>query len=165
MIESLTTAAAVSAANIQISTNAIAKLASDIGDICSMLNATDYQSDLFFAIQEIEPRISAVAYDSELLSQAAMEISVMAAESEDISKKSKALLDDTKTVSEKLKEVVYQVTKFEILIESTKARNPLIPYDLITIVHTAASDGINAKLLIEIALRSINTLVAVCQNN
>ena len=165
MNESLTTAAAVSAANIQVSTDAILKLASDTGNIYSMLNATNDQSDLFFAIQEIEPRINAVAYDAELLSRAAVEISVMAAESADISKKLKALLNDMQAVSEKLTAIVDQVAKFERLTEKTKARNPLIPDDLITIVHTAASDGMNAEFLTGIALRSINTLAAACQND
>ena len=152
MNESLKIAAAVSAANTQISTNAIVKLASDIGDICSILNAVDYDSNLFIAIKEIKPQISAVDYNAELLSRDAMDISIMAAESVDISKKAEVLFVDTKGVSEKLTEVVDQVTKFEILIESTKARNPLIPADLIAIARTAASDGINAKVLIGVAL-------------
>lgn len=165
MNESLNTAAAVSAANIQISTNTIVKLASDVGNICSMLNATDFKSDLHLAIQAIEPQINAVAYDAELLSRSAMEISVMAAESADISREAEDLFSKAKAVGEKLTEIVDQITKFGRLIELNKARNPLISDNLITITRDAALDGMNAEILFEVALRSINTLVMACQNN
>ncbi|MCQ6956411.1 hypothetical protein [Mucilaginibacter aquariorum] len=165
MNESINTAAAASAANIQVSTNRIVKLASDVGNICSMLNTADFKSDSHLAIQAIEPQINAIAYDAELLSLSAMEISAMAAESADISREAEDLFSKAKAVGEKLTETVDQITKFERLVEVNKARNPLIPDDLIKITRGAALDGMNAEILFEVALRSINTLVIACQNN
>ncbi|MFA6086749.1 hypothetical protein [Mucilaginibacter sp.] len=165
MNESLSNLAAVYAANTQMSTNAIVNLASDISNIYSILNATNYKSELYVEIQVIGSRINATAYDAELLSQAAMELSAMAAESLEISKKAEALFSDTKSVRERLTGIVDQLIKFESLIVRKKAVNPLIAGDLITLVHSAVSDGINAKLLIELAFKSINTLVAAFQNN
>jgi hypothetical protein len=163
MTEKLNIAAAVAAANTQISSNAIVRLASDVGSIYSMMNAADFESDLNLAIKAIYSKSNGVVYDAELSSQSVIEITANSAE--DISGKLKALLTDMESLSEKLTEIVEQLAKFQSLIDSKKALNPLISDELVARVHTATEDGNNAKLLTGVSLGSINSLTAACQTN
>jgi hypothetical protein len=76
----LVTNASICAANIQIATNAIVRLASDVGSIFSIVNAADYGTDVYKICEEAKDLINNTAYQAEILSKGAMELSVMAAE-------------------------------------------------------------------------------------
>jgi hypothetical protein len=74
------TNAAVCASNIQIASNAIVKLASDIAGVYSILNAADYHSEIYLQSKEAYDLINMTAYDVEKASQAAMDASKLMAE-------------------------------------------------------------------------------------
>ncbi|ALL06186.1 hypothetical protein AQ505_12210 [Pedobacter sp. PACM 27299] len=79
-VKQSTTNIAVCAANVQISANAIVRLASDIGSIYSILNAADFDSDIYYLARDARELINETAYDAELASQLAMEASMLTAE-------------------------------------------------------------------------------------
>lgn len=74
------TNAAVCASNIQIASNAIVKLASDIAGVFSILNAADYHSEIYRQGKEAYDLINMTAYDVEKVSQDAMDASKLMAE-------------------------------------------------------------------------------------
>lgn len=71
---------AVCAANVQIATNAIVRLSGDIGAIYSIVNAADFDSDIYFLADEVRGLMNRTAYDAEVASQLAMEASMLTAE-------------------------------------------------------------------------------------
>ncbi|MBB5395236.1 hypothetical protein [Mucilaginibacter sp. AK015] len=71
---------AVSASNIQIASNAVVRLASDMGSIFSILKAADAEGELYLQGETAYGLINATAYDAEKLSQTAMEASTYTAE-------------------------------------------------------------------------------------
>lgn len=71
---------AVAAANVQIATNAITKLASDMGSIVSILNAADYGSQIYEQAIAVNQLMNNTAYNAEVTSQLAMEASSLTAE-------------------------------------------------------------------------------------
>lgn len=79
-VKQSTTNIAVAAANVQISANAIVRLASDIGSIYSILSAADFDSDIYFLAREAYQLMNETAYDAEVASQLAMEASTLTAE-------------------------------------------------------------------------------------
>jgi uncharacterized coiled-coil protein SlyX len=70
---------AVSASNIQIASNAIVRLAGDVGSIFSILKAADFDTEIYSQGQEAYELISKTAYDAERASQSAMESSSLTA--------------------------------------------------------------------------------------
>lgn len=71
---------ATAAANVQIATNAIIGLASDIGSIVSILNAADYGSQIFEQTLVVNKLMNDTAYNAEVSSQLAMDASYRTAE-------------------------------------------------------------------------------------
>ncbi|NHN24923.1 hypothetical protein FIA58_004460 [Flavobacterium jejuense] len=71
---------AVAAANVQIATNAIVNLASDMGSIVSILNAADYGSQIYEQALAVNKLMNDTAYNAEVTSQKAMEASSLTAE-------------------------------------------------------------------------------------
>lgn len=71
---------AVAASNIQIATNAVVRLASDVGSIFSIINAADYGTQIFQQCVEAYNLINKTAYNAEVTSQMAMEASASIAE-------------------------------------------------------------------------------------
>lgn len=71
---------AVAAANVQIATNAIVNLASDMGSIVSILNAADYGSQIYEQALAVNKLMNDTAYNAEVTSQWAMEASSLTAE-------------------------------------------------------------------------------------
>jgi hypothetical protein len=71
---------AVSASNVQIASNAIVRLASDMGSIYSILKAADFDSEIYLQGEGAYNLISETAYDAEKVSQSAMEASTFTAE-------------------------------------------------------------------------------------
>ena len=71
---------AVCASNVQLAANVIVRLASDIGSIFSIVNAADFDSDIYVLAANAHELIDDTAYDAELASQLAMEASMLTAE-------------------------------------------------------------------------------------
>ena len=71
---------AVAAANVQIATNSILKLASDMGSIVSILNAADYGSQIYDQAIAVNQLMNDTAYNAEVTSQWAMDASSHTAE-------------------------------------------------------------------------------------
>lgn len=71
---------AVAAANVQIATNSITKLASDMGSIVSILNAADYGSQIYDQAIAVNQLMNDTAYNAEVTSQWAMDASSHTAE-------------------------------------------------------------------------------------
>lgn len=74
------TNSAVCASNIQIASNAIVKLASDIAGVYSILSAADYHTEIYRLGKEAYDLINMTAYDVEKVSQEAMDASTLMAE-------------------------------------------------------------------------------------
>lgn len=71
---------AVAASNVQIATNAIVKLASDIGSVFTIANAADFDSQIYQQAEDARKYMDRTAYDAEVASQLAMESSMLASE-------------------------------------------------------------------------------------
>lgn len=69
----------VAAANIQIASNAILKLAGNAGSIYSMVSAADFDSDIYLQSKEAYRLMKKTAFDAERVSQMAMEASALTA--------------------------------------------------------------------------------------
>ncbi len=72
--------AAVCAANVQVAANAVTKLASDVGSIYSIINAADFDTDIYIQAKEINELMNDTAYGAEYNSQLAMEASALTSE-------------------------------------------------------------------------------------
>ncbi|MEN2399212.1 hypothetical protein GKZ90_0005455 [Flavobacterium sp. MC2016-06] len=86
---------AVSASNIQIATNAIVRLASDMGSIFSIINAADYGTQIYQQSVEAYNLMNRTAYLAEVASQHAMETSASIAEVASSTIQDKAKATDT----------------------------------------------------------------------
>ncbi|WP_163411028.1 hypothetical protein [Flavobacterium ajazii] len=86
---------AVSAANIQVATNAIVRLASDMGSIFSIINAADYGTQIYQQSIEAYNLMNRTAYLAEVASQHAMEASAAIAEVSSSTVQDKAKATDT----------------------------------------------------------------------
>ncbi|GEM_PF-669039 len=78
-IQQSVTNTAVAAANVQTATNAIVKLAGDIGNAFSIVNAADFGTDIYDQTVEAKELINITAYQAERASQIAMEASASTA--------------------------------------------------------------------------------------
>ncbi|MET0391963.1 MAG: hypothetical protein ABW019_02430 [Chitinophagaceae bacterium] len=74
-----TTNASVAAANVQVAANAIARLAGDAGSICTIINAADYDTDIYKLASRVRTLVNDTAYQAEVASQLAMEVSMLTA--------------------------------------------------------------------------------------
>tara|TARA_R110002050_G_scaffold261556_1_gene401617 strand:- start:92462 stop:94411 length:1950 start_codon:yes stop_codon:yes gene_type:complete len=70
----------VAAANVQIAANAILKLASDVGSIFSIVNAADFETEIYAQSEEAYKLMNETAYLAERTSQLSMEASGQIAE-------------------------------------------------------------------------------------
>jgi hypothetical protein len=70
----------VCAANVQVASNAIVGLAGDVGNIFSILNAGDYETDMYELAKEIRDHINDTAYAAEVASKMSMEASILTSE-------------------------------------------------------------------------------------
>ncbi len=70
----------VAAANVQIAANAVLKLASDVGSIFSIVNAADFDTEIYIQSKEAYKLMNKTAYLAEKTSQLSMEASAQIAE-------------------------------------------------------------------------------------
>ncbi|WP_417237169.1 MULTISPECIES: hypothetical protein [Flavobacteriaceae] len=85
----------VAAANVQIASNAILKLASDTGSIFSVVNAADYGTEIYDQSKEAYELMNKTAYLAEQTSQYSMEASTSIAEVPSNTLSKKAQTTDT----------------------------------------------------------------------
>lgn len=71
---------AVCAANVKASTDAIVKLASDMGSVYSIVNAADFHSDIYNLTSEARTLINETAYLAEVASDLSMDASITISE-------------------------------------------------------------------------------------
>lgn len=70
----------VCAANVQVANNAILRLAGDVGNIFSMVNAADYGTDIFNLTSMVRELMNDTAYAAEKASQIAMDTTMAVSE-------------------------------------------------------------------------------------
>jgi hypothetical protein len=97
---------AVAAANVQIAANAILKLASDTGSIFSIINAADFDTDIYAQSNKANVLMNDTAYAAEQASQHSMEASSSIAEVTTTNLANKATVTDTS-----IKDLLSVVTK------------------------------------------------------
>lgn len=97
---------AVAAANVQIAANAILKLASDAGSIFSIINAADYDTDIYAQSNKAYVLMNDTAYAAEEASQHSMEASASIAEVT-----TKTLADKATVTDTSIKDLLSVVTK------------------------------------------------------
>jgi hypothetical protein len=95
------TNAAVGASNVQIAANAIVRLASDIGSIFSIVNAADFDTDIFHQADHVRNLMNDTAYDAEVGSQISMDASKLTSEVS-----SSAVLDRAKSTNASIKDLL-----------------------------------------------------------
>ncbi len=88
------TNASVCAANVQVAANAVVRLASDLGSVYSIVHAADAGTELYVLAKQARSLIDTTAYNAELASQEAMEVSMQTSEVS-----SSTVLDKTKSTS------------------------------------------------------------------
>jgi len=71
---------AVCASNVQIATNAIARLAGDVCNIFSIINAADFHEDIYPPAEDVREMLNKTAYAAEYTSQVAMDASTLTSE-------------------------------------------------------------------------------------
>jgi len=86
---------AVAAANVQIATNAIIKLASDTGSIFSIVNAADFGTDIYRQAEQAKKLMDTTAFLAEKTSQDSMEASSYVAKISATTLVDKATVTDT----------------------------------------------------------------------
>lgn len=96
----------VAAANVQIAANAILKLASDTGSIFSIINAADFDTDIYAQSNKANVLMNDTAYAAEQASQHSMEASSSIAEVTTANLDSKATVTDSS-----MKDLLSVVTK------------------------------------------------------
>ncbi|QHI37230.1 hypothetical protein IMCC3317_26080 [Kordia antarctica] len=97
---------AVAAANVQIAANAILKLASTTGSIFSIINAADFDTDIYTQSNKANVLMNDTAYAAEQASQHSMEASASVAEVTTTTLAAKATVTDTS-----IKDLLSVVTK------------------------------------------------------
>jgi len=110
---------AVCASNVQIAANAIMRLASDIGGVYSIVNASDFHGPIYNLTKQAYEQINSTAYNAELASQYAMEASALTAEVSvpTVNDKAKAV----KTAMDSLLGIV--TSEFDTASETARAAN------------------------------------------
>lgn len=86
--------AAICAANVQIAATAVTRLASDVGSIFSIVNAADFDTDIYTLTNEVKGLVDETAYLAEYTSQIAMDASTQTS-----SVTAATVLDNTKTTT------------------------------------------------------------------
>lgn len=79
-VDQSVTNVAIAASNVQIAANAIVHLAGDIGNIFGIVNAADYDTQIYHDTQEVKNYMDETAYLAEVSSQIAMETSMKISE-------------------------------------------------------------------------------------
>jgi predicted nucleic acid-binding Zn-ribbon protein len=148
---------AVSASNIQIATNAIVRLASDMGSIFSIINAADYGTQIYQQSIEAYSLMNKTAYLAEVASQHAMEASSSIAEVTSSSVEDKAKLTDA-SIDNLLKVINSDFTAIATIVSTendakaaasvnTKAAEGIIEYNKVEFEAAKVAYKINNKSL------------------
>jgi len=131
---------AVCASNVQIAATAIVRLASDVGSIFSIVNAADFDTDIYNLTHELRGLINETAYDAELTSQMAMDASMLTSEVS-----SSTVLDNTKTTAAQMNNIL------KIASADYDSASQIVAADNATLALTSTNEK-----LAEGALESLN---------
>ncbi len=144
--------AAVCAANVQIAANAVTKLASDVGSIYSIINAADFDTDIYAQAKEINDLMNDTAYGAEYNSQLAMEASALTSEVS-----SGVVLSESKSTNSAVKNLLkiasdaYDTASQAVVddntaLAATNAKEKDIEgnFKYLTVDYTAAMDAYNS---------------------
>jgi len=93
--------AAVGASNVQIAATSIVRLASDIGSIFSIVNAADFDTDIFHQTDHVRNLMNDTAYEAEVASQISMDASKLTSEVS-----SSTVLDRAKSTNASIKDLL-----------------------------------------------------------
>lgn len=115
-VEQAVTDTSVAAVNIQIATNAIVKLASDITSVFDIVSGLDFDTEIYILAKNASELIKSTAYNAEMVSQVAMKASVSTAE---IS--SNTVFDKAKATNA-LVEKLFKFTTLELETVSNKVK-------------------------------------------
>ena len=145
---------AVSAANVEIAANAILRLASDIGSVFNIINASDLGTEIQQHASEANELMNIVAYDAEKTSQFAMEAASLTAE---ISSNTLVVkVDATNTLIENL----FKVTASELEEVSNMVKTDNILFAQISNEEEKAEGNLKANNItltaVEIAYNTSN---------
>ncbi|WP_046744089.1 hypothetical protein [Kordia zhangzhouensis] len=110
----------VAAANVQIAANAILKLASDTGSIFSIINAADFDTEIYAQSNKAYVLMNDTAYAAEQASQHSMEASALIAEVTTDDLNSKATVTDT-SIKDLLSVVTNQFDSTTALLSTQSA--------------------------------------------
>ncbi len=117
-VDQSVTNVAIAASNVQLATNAIVHLAGDIGNIFGIVNAADYDTQIYHDTQEVKNHMDETAYLAEVSSQIAMETSMKIAEVS-----SNTVLDQATSTSNQIKTLYSNLTAQFNAISQTLAAN------------------------------------------
>ncbi|HWY37765.1 MAG TPA: hypothetical protein VNY73_04355 [Bacteroidia bacterium] len=106
---------AVCAANVQVAATSIVRLASDLGSIYGIVNAADFDSDIYKQTDEVRQLMDITAYEAEQTSQYAMEVSMATSEVS-----SSTVLDKAKVTNDAMNNVL-KIASDEFTAASTLA--------------------------------------------
>ncbi len=111
--------AAVGASNVQVAANAILNLASDVGSIFSIVNAADFDSQIYDQALDASKYMNSTAYAAEVASQYAMEGSMLTSKvsAETVAQEATATNASVKTMLDTL------TAQFEATVEVMAADN------------------------------------------
>lgn len=113
---------AVAAANVQMASNAILRLASDIGAIYTIVQAANFETDIYDLTKEAQTLVRETAYLAERVSQESMEASMSIAEVT-----TSSLADKATTTDAGVKNILSEVTtSFDAANAALAAANQVV---------------------------------------
>lgn len=148
------TNAAVCAANVQVASNAILRLASDIGSIYSMLGAADFGSEIYLQSRIAYNIMNDTAYDAEMASQSAMDASTATAEVS-----STTVADEAKTTNDSVGNL------FSVVSADFDAISSIVATDNANLASASAAEKVAEGSLEMINVEYYATRAAIKLNN
>ncbi|WCT10025.1 hypothetical protein [Mucilaginibacter jinjuensis] len=148
------TNAAVGASNVQIAANSIVRLASDIGSIFSIINAADFDTDVFHQAQTVAAYMNETAYEAEVASKIAMDVSKYTSQVT-----SSIVLDKAKTTNASIKNLL------KITSADYEAASQSVIADNATQVEVSANEKVAEGALEDICINYIASKFAYYSTN
>jgi hypothetical protein len=131
-IKQSVTNASVCAANVQVAANAVVRLASDLGSIYSIVHAADAGTELYVLANQARSLIDTTAYNAELASQGAMEVSMLTSEVS-----SSTVLDKTKSTS------TFMNNLLKVATDDFNTASQLVASDNATLASVSATEKLS----------------------
>ncbi len=164
-VEQSVTNAAVSAANVQVASNAILKLAADMSSVFSIVNAADFGGDIYDHAEHANDLINKTAVRAEVTSQLAMEASSDTAQVSAVAVEAKAknthanIENITKVISTEFDTISTAVNSDNVALASAKTKEKaasgiLVDMNADYYASQEAYDSLNESLNIDLYVPS-----------